>query len=139
MGVFRNIKNSIDDKSSMSVNNVSVLASTIITIIMGLVVCFVVIYDVTYDGKVDTDMGDLAWLLIASSSCLLGSGIPKAYIDSKMKTRSWVENEKMQIEAEEDLEDYRTRRRKKRASKSEENTNEKYEDDEYDNYSPDEP
>lgn len=113
MGVIGNIKASIDDKSSMSVNSISVLASTIITVIMGLVVCFVIIYDVTYDGKVDTDMGDLSWLLIASSGCILGSGIPKAYVDSRMKTRSWVENEKLQIEAEEDVEDYRTERRRK--------------------------
>lgn len=114
MGVIKNIKASIDDKSSMSVNSISVLASTIITIIMGLVVSFVVVYDVTYDGKVDTDMGDLAWLLIASSGCILGSGIPKAYTDSKMKTRSWVENEKLQLGAEEDLNDLRTERRLKR-------------------------
>ena len=84
---------------------------------MGLVVCFVIIYDVTYDGKVDTDMGDLSWLLIASSGCILGSGIPKAYTDSKMKTRSWVENEKLQLEAEEDVEDYRAERRRKRRNK----------------------
>lgn len=117
MGVIGNIKASIDDKSSMSVNSISVLASTIITVIMGLVVCFVIIYDVTYDGKVDTDMGDLSWLLIASSGCILGSGIPKAYVDSRMKTRSWVENEKLQIEAEEDVEDYRAERRRKRRNK----------------------
>ena len=114
MGVIGNIKASIDDKSSMSVNSISVLASTIITVIMGLVVCFVIIYDVTYDGKVDTDMGDLSWLLIASRGCILGSGIPKAYTDSKMKTRSWVENEKLQLEAEEDLNDLRAERRRKR-------------------------
>lgn len=117
MGVIGNIKASIDDKSSMSVNSISVLASTIITVIMGLVVCFVIIYDVTYDGKVDTDMGDLSWLLIASGGCILGSGIPKAYTDSKMKTRSWVENEKLQIEAEEDVEDYRAEKRRNRRKK----------------------
>jgi hypothetical protein len=117
MGVIKNIKASIDDKSSMSVNSISVLGSTIITIIMGLVVSFVVIYDATYDGKVDSDIGELSWLLIASSGCILGSGIPKAYIDSKMKTRSWVENERMQIEVEEDLEDYKAERRRKRRDK----------------------
>ena len=131
MGVIKNIKASIDDKSSMSVNSISVLASTVITIIMGLVVCFVVIYDVTYDGKVDTDMGDLAWLLIASSGCILGSGIPKAYTDSKMKTRSWVENEKLQLEAEEDLNDLRAeRRRKRRATLDNDKPDEDYTPDE---------
>jgi hypothetical protein len=34
-----------------------------------------------------------------------------------MKTRSWVENEKMQIEAEEDIEDYKAERRRRRKKK----------------------
>lgn len=119
MGLFTNIKSAIDDKSSMSVNSISVLVSALITFIMAFALCFVIIYDVTYDGKIDSDVGELSWLLIAGSSCLLGSGIPKAYIDSRMKTRSWVEGEKLQIEAEEDLEDLRAARRKRR----EENNN----------------
>ncbi len=114
MGFLRNIKTSIDDKSSMSVNNVTVLASAIIGAIIGLVVCFVLVFDVTYDGKIDTDLGDLGWFLLAGGGYIMGSGLPKAYVDGKMKTRAWVENEKMQIEAEEDVEDYRVRRRKKK-------------------------
>jgi hypothetical protein len=107
MGLFNNIKLAIDDKSSMSVNSISVLASAFMTLIIGLSACFVIIYDVTYDGKVDTDMSDLAWFVVASSTCVLGSGLPKAYTDSRMKTRSWVEGEKMQIEAEEEFRKYR--------------------------------
>ena len=123
MGLFKNVKLSIDDKSSMSVNSVSVLASAFMTIVIGLAVCFVLVYDVTYDGKVDTDMGDLAWLMIGSTSCLLGSGIPKAYTDSRMKTRSWVEGEKLQIEAEEDLEDLRAERKRRREEQNKEEEN----------------
>ena len=117
MGIIRNIKQSIDDKSSMSVNSISVLASALMILIMGLTACFVLIYDVTYDGKVDTDMSDLGWFLVAGSSCILGSGLPKAYVDSHMKVRSWVEGEKMQIKAEEDLTDLRAERRSRRRSK----------------------
>ena len=116
MGVIKNIKASIDDKSSMSVNSISVLASAFMAFIIGVVACFVLIYDVTYDGKVDTDMSDLAWVIAASSSCLLGSGLPKAYIDSRMKTRSCIEGEKLQAKAEEDIEDIRAERRKKRGN-----------------------
>ena len=50
---------------------------------------------------------------------ILGSGIPKTIVDSRMKTHSWVEGEKMQIEAEEDLEDYKAERRRKRESMDE--------------------
>jgi hypothetical protein len=116
MGVINNIKASIDDKSSMSVNSITLLASALMGVIVGLVMCFVLVYDVIYDGKVDTDMGDMAMLLMSSGVYILGSGAPKAYVDSRMKTRSWVESEKMQIEAEEDIEDYKAERRKRRKS-----------------------
>jgi hypothetical protein len=118
MGVIRNIKESIDDKSSMSVNSITLLASAIMGIIIGLVICFVLIYDVTYDGKVDTNLTDMGIFLLCSGGYILGSGAPKAWVDSKMKTRSWVENEKMQIEAEEDLEDLRAERRMRRRKKN---------------------
>lgn len=119
MGVIRNIKASIDDKSSMSVNSITLLASAIMGVIVGLVMCFVLVYDVVYDGKVDTDMGDMAMLLMSSGVYILGSGAPKAYVDSRMKTRSWVDGEKLQIEAEEDLEDLRSARRRQRRKKEE--------------------
>lgn len=117
MGVIGNIKASIDDKSSMSVNSITLLASALMGVIVGLVMCFVLVYDVVYDGKVDTDMGDMAMLLMSSGVYILGSGVPKAYVDSRMKTRSWVENEKLQIKAEEDVEDYRAERRRNRRKK----------------------
>ena len=106
MGLYSNIKSAIDDKSSMSTNSITLLASALMGVIIGFVICFVLIYDVTYDGKVDTDMGDLAMLLIASGTYILGSGVPKAYVDSRMKTRSWVEGEKMQMEAKSDVDEY---------------------------------
>ena len=119
MGVIRNIKASIDDKSSMSVNSITLLASAIMGVIMGLVICFVLIYDVVYDGKVDTNLTDMGIFLLCSGGYIMGSGVPKAWVDGKMKTRSWVENEKMQIEAEEDLEDLRSARRRQRRKKEE--------------------
>ena len=119
MGVIKNIKASIDDKSSMSVNNITLLASALMGVIMGLVICFVLIYDVTYDGKVDTNLTDMGIFLLCSGGYIMGSGIPKAWVDGKMRTRSWVEGEKLQAEAEEDLEDYRAARRRQRREKEE--------------------
>ena len=101
MGLFKNIKASIDDKSSMSTNSITLLASALMGVIIGLVLCFVLIYDVTYDGKVDTDLGDMGIFLLCSGGYIIGSGIPKAWVDGKMKTRSWVEGEKLQIEERE--------------------------------------
>ena len=128
MGLFKNIKSAIDDKSSMSSNSITLLASALMGVIVGLVMCFVLVYDVMYDGKVDTDMGDMAMLLMSSGVYILGSAAPKAYVDSRMKTRSWVEGEKLQIEAEEDLEDLRAERRSKRMKK---NTDDESSSDEY--------
>jgi hypothetical protein len=120
MGVIRNIKNSIDDKSSMSVASITALLSALMGVIMGCVMCFVLVYDVLYDGVINTDMGDMAMLLMASGVYIAGSGAPKAYVDSRMKQRSWVEGEKLQIEAEEEINTYR---RKKRSDNSEDEDN----------------
>ena len=112
VGFIKNIKTSIDDKSSMSVNNVTVLVSAVIGAIIGLVVCFVLIFDVCYNGQIDTDLDGIAWLLLAGGGYIASSGMPKAYVDGKLKTRAWVENEKMEIEAEEDVRRYRRRKKK---------------------------
>lgn len=110
MGFFGNIKTSIDDKSSMSVNSITLLISALMGVVVGFVLCFVLVYDVMYDGKVDTDMGDMAMLLLASGGYILGSGVPKAYVDARMKNRSWVDNEKMHIDAEEKIDAYRRKK-----------------------------
>lgn len=121
MGFFRNIKTSIDDKSSMSVNSITLLASALMGVVIGFVICFVLIYDVTYDGKVDTNLTDLGLFLLCSGGYILSSGAPKAFVDSKLKTRSWVEGEKLQAEAEGDIEDMLAMRRRKRAEENDEN------------------
>jgi hypothetical protein len=122
MGLIRNIKASIDDKSSMSTGSITLLLSALIGAIIGLCVCFVLIYDVTYDGKVDTDLLDLGIFLMSSGGYILGSGMPKTIVDSRMKSRSW-QNE---VAAEEDMEDYKAMRKKKREemTSSEEEENE---------------
>ena len=119
MGFLRNIRESIDDKSSMSTSSITLLVSALMGVVIGFVICFVLVYDVTYDGKVDTNLTDLGIFSCYSGGYIVGSGVPKAWVDGKMKTRSWVENEKMQIEAEEDLEDLRSARRRQRRKKEE--------------------
>lgn len=103
VGFFKNLKDSIDDKSSMSVNSIAVLASAVIGSLVGLVVCFVLIWDVVTNGFVKTDLFDLGLFLMSSGAYILGSGMPKAIVDSKLRSRSWVENEML----EEDMGRYR--------------------------------
>lgn len=108
MGFFKNIKTSIDDRSSMSVNSITLLVSALVGFLIGLVVCFVLIYDVITNGHIKTDLMDLGIFLLASGGYIAGSGIPKAFVDSRLKTRSWVENEKMQIDAQDEVERHRS-------------------------------
>lgn len=130
MGLIKNIKSSIDDRSSMSTNSITLLASALMGVIIGFVICFVLIYDVTYDGTVNTNLTDLGIFLLCSGGYIMGSGIPKAWVDGKMKTRSWVEGEKMETEAEEDIKDYKAERRyrRKKAYGEEVNNNENNEE-----------
>ena len=102
MGIIRNIKQSLDDKSSMSVNSISVLASVFMGIVIGFVISFVLVYDVTYDGKVDTNLTDLGIFLLCGGGYIISSSASKAFVDGKMKMRSWVEGEKLQIDAEDE-------------------------------------
>ena len=88
-------------------------------VIFGFVICFILIWDVVYDGKVDSDVNDMAWFLLASGGYIASSGMPKALVDSKLKTRSWVEGEKMEFDAEEEVRQYKRRKRKKSPSESE--------------------
>ena len=110
MGFLGNIKTSIDDKSSMSVNSITLLISAIMAAIIGLAVVFVLIFDVMHNGYVKTNLTDLGIFLLASGGYVAGSGIPKTIVDSRMKNRSWVEGEKMRIDAEEEVEEYRSKK-----------------------------
>ena len=111
MGVIRNIKNSIDDKSSMSVGSITLLMSAMIGAIIGLVVCFVLIWDVTTNGYIKTDLLDLGIFLMSGGAYIAGSGIPKTIVDSRLKLKAGIANDDIEEEAEE-----RRRRRKNKKS-----------------------
>jgi hypothetical protein len=98
VGFFKNLKDSIDDKSSMSVNSIAVLASAVIGSLVGLVVCFVLVYDVISNGFVKTNLFDLGLFLMSSGAYILGSGMPKAIVDSRLKSRPWAEGEMLDEE-----------------------------------------
>ena len=113
MGFLRNIKESINDKSSMSVNAITLLTSAFIGFIIGIVICFCLVYDVLTNGYIKTDLIDLGIFLLCSGGYIAGSGIPKTVIDSRMKSRVTM----AEAEQEEDIEDMRAERRKKREEK----------------------
>jgi hypothetical protein len=134
MGFLRNIKTSIDDQSSINVNNISLLVSSFIGFLLGLVMCFVLVYDVVTNGYVKTDLTDAGIFLLCSGGYIAGSGIPKSIVDSRLKLKAGIANEEIEEEAEERR---RSRRRKKKHG--DEPPIDEYVDttDEYDEYVPD--
>ena len=87
MGFLSNIKSSIDDKSSISVGAVALLISSIVSFILGLVICFALVYDVTTNGYLKTDMVDVGVLLLFDGAYVAGSDAPKTIIDARLRSR----------------------------------------------------
>ena len=84
---FTNIQNSIDDNSPISVSSITLLLSALIGFLLGLVLCFVLIYDVVTNGYIKTDLIDLGIFLLASGGYIAGSGIPKTVMDSRFERK----------------------------------------------------
>jgi hypothetical protein len=111
MGFFRNVKTSIDDQSSINVNNISLLVSSLIGFLLGLVMCFVLVYDVVTNGYIKTDLTDAGIFLLCSGGYIAGSGIPKTIVDSRLKTKAGIANEELEYEAEESRRSRRNKRK----------------------------
>ena len=93
MGFFRNVKTSIDDQSTINVNNISLLVSSLIGFLLGLVMCFVLVYDVVTNGYIKTDLTDAGIFLLCSGGYIAGSGIPKTIVDSRLKLKAGIAND----------------------------------------------
>ena len=111
MGFFRNVKTSIDDQSTINVNNISLLVSSLIGFLLGLVMCFVLVYDVVTNGYIKTDLTDAGIFLLCSGGYIAGSGIPKTIVDSRLKVKAGIANAELENEAEERMRRKRKRRR----------------------------
>lgn len=74
----------------MSVNSITLLSSALVGFMLGVTMCFVLIYDVITNGYLKTDLIDAAVFILASGGYIAGSGIPKTIIDAKLGNRSWV-------------------------------------------------
>lgn len=116
MGFFRNIKESIDDTSSISVSGITLLISSFIGFLLGLVMCFVLVYDVVTNGYLKTDLTDAGIFLLCSGGYIAGSGIPRSIVDSRLKAKTNIANERLEAE----FEDKYNRPPKKRRKRDEE-------------------
>ena len=67
--------------SGQSSKAFAVLASTLISFITGLVLCFAISYDVYVDGVVDSNLEDMGILMLCMGGFVGGSSISKIFGD----------------------------------------------------------
>ena len=71
------LKRLIRNNTGDSAKSFGLVLSTIIGALIGICICFVLIYDVAVDGVISTDLDKLGWFLMADSVYIFGGGINK--------------------------------------------------------------
>ncbi len=74
-GIVDFLKSFVDLRSTNSTKLLALLISALTGEILTLSVAFVLVYDVLYDGVVQTDMWSLGFLLLCIASVTLGAGL----------------------------------------------------------------
>lgn len=81
MAIFTYIKSILNAESADSVKSLTLLLSAVVGALVGLVLCFVLIYDVTTNGYLKTDLTDAGIFLLCTGGYMAGAGIPKVLVD----------------------------------------------------------
>lgn len=94
MGAISYFKSLATPESGNSSKAFALLLSAIVGALMGLCICFVLIYDVVIDGVVNTDLNNLGWFLLCTGAYSFGAGAGKIITDSLgTKAKEAVEDE----------------------------------------------
>ena len=101
LNFFTGLGKSVDDNSTLSVNSIALLASAMIGVVIGLTMCFVLIYDVVTNGYLKTDLIDAGIFLLSSGGYILGSGMPKTIVDTKINSRLQLRRPSRKIDGRE--------------------------------------
>ena len=75
--MFRYFKSLIKSDTGDSSKSFGLVLSVIIGALIGFAVAIILVYDLFYDGKVDTDLNDLGWFLLCDSAFIFGAGLNK--------------------------------------------------------------
>lgn len=75
--MFRYFKSLIKSNTGDSSKSFGLVLSVIIGALIGFAIAIILIYDLFYDGKVDTDLNDLGWFLLCDSAFIFGAGLNK--------------------------------------------------------------
>ena len=79
MTLMQYFKSLSGSKTGNSVKSFSLLISSLAGVLLIIGILFVLIYDVTYDGKIDTSLQDLTFFLIGIGIYVCGNGTPKIF------------------------------------------------------------
>ncbi len=71
------LKSLIRSGSGDSSKSFGLVISVIVGGLIGVAIFLILIYDLFYDGQVDTDLNDLGWFLICDSAYIFGAGLNK--------------------------------------------------------------
>ena len=93
MTLIQYLKSLSGSKTGNSVKSFSLLMSVIIGALLALGVLFVIVYDVIYDGMVNTNLYHLTFFLIGIGCYVGGSGVPKIF-GEKFETNILASEEK---------------------------------------------
>ena len=80
MGLIGYLKSLAETNSGQSSKAFAVLASTLISFLMGLTLCFAIGYDVYTDGVIDSDMQDMGILMLCMGGFVGGSSVSKILV-----------------------------------------------------------
>lgn len=84
------IRSLINADSRNSSKRFALIVSTIISAIIGLTVCFCLVYDVTKNGYIKTDLESLGFFLICAGFYMIGGGFNKAVYDNRKEKKGGV-------------------------------------------------
>ncbi len=92
MRFFSYMKSLLDVQSPNSSKSFALVLSAIVGALIGLTICFVIIYDVITNGYVKTDLTDAGIFLLCDGGYMAGAGVTKAIVDRRNKGKINFDN-----------------------------------------------
>ena len=81
MRFFRYLQTLISTDSVNSSKSFTLVLSAIISFLSGIVVCFVLVYDVVTNGYVKSNLEDMGIFMLCMGGYMASSGVPKIFGD----------------------------------------------------------
>ena len=122
MKFFKYMKSLIETDTGNSSKSFALVMSTVISFITGLVIYFVISYDVISNGYVKTDLESMGIFMLCIGSYIAASGVPKIFGDKSFyssKNQSNFDGEENEPD-EDDRFQFKRRRKKVKGNNIEE-------------------